>query len=273
MLASRLAPRISRILSRVTERHSAKPIHPSPRVRTFGAVQEIVGRHRSAYRIIAVKAAIWLVLRILGFAMMAAAMLPLLPWRPAFGTRTIGAIAFEVATRLRGMGRWFFHDAWKEIGQSTYYNPSRPADWHLLVAGLVVLALARASGPVAWLITTIGWPVLARRLRVTVEPDWVTVHRLFVPLRIKRDPFGRVTFRMVPLKERSPRLALFIQKHAWTIGLLAGEPAWLELVHGNRTFRLALFMRADLAERWMVACQHAMASQAAAFINPPPPRP
>lgn len=248
-------------------RRASDPTYPWPAIReTQEGVVRVTGRYRDPGRSVILKALTRIGMTLLGLAMMLAATAP--SWYDRVRYWVEGSWTepgFDALWELRSAERWLLGDTFPELGARLRYVPASAIDLPMLVPGLMIFCLAKkTAGPVARLVTLLGWPLLSKRLRVTIERDWVIVHRL-----LRRDVSVRrqagdtnVTFRAVPLKEHRPQLAEWLRMHGG-LGLLSVEPSHIEVVNGLRCHRIALLEDRQRAEQFVAALQHTLAQSRA----------
>jgi hypothetical protein len=90
-----------------------------------------------------------------------------------------------------------------EMGKGLRYSGSGAFDFHLLAFAFIVLVLRSILASLAASIVILAfWPVMTTRLKLTITPKYVIVHRWLRPLRISRGTSldGGVSFRTIPVE-------------------------------------------------------------------------
>ncbi len=127
-----------------------------------------------------------------------------------------------------------------------------------VVAPLLIIA----SRPLAWLVSLplclILWPLVSRRIRLTIRPDRVILHRLLWRVVLPRQgEDSQISFRVAELNTLSPTMAHLAQSRALKFFSPKG-PVAAVLMHGLRSYTIACPLIARRSDEIVAACLYAM---------------
>ncbi len=132
---------------------------------------------------------------------------------------------------------------------------------HLLVAGFLVIAISKPVGFVLGIaLSGVFWPFVTKRIRLTIDPEKVVVHRWWGGAVLPRgDPENPVTFRALELSKARPSLvemAWSWRKESKTT--LFTPPTVTVAMHGLRSYRIAPPLESYISEEIVSVCQYTM---------------
>jgi len=146
------------------------------------------------------------------------------------------------------------------VGRAMYYQANQPYDWHLLIAAVVACRAKRlVAHAMAWGLSVLLFPLIAKSFKVTFTRDAVTVHRWFRSRRLVRNtPAGvAVSFRVADTVQQRGLLGGLMRLGFVKVREGSGYAQVLAIA-GLRPLRVASPRRVIDAERVVQSLQLAM---------------